>query len=132
MRIRGHVTLTSATLPFAVFIAGIQFWGFIHLCNYGGEVVHFIARRSSYLEEIRTTPNDGNPRLLVFNRGGMVWASQGYVYDETDEVIRAESLRSSTWKARADQTELGCGYLAQPFPGHFSFTRHWYIASFDC
>jgi len=44
---------------------------------------------------------DGEPRLLVLNRGGMVWASRGYVYDESDEILRQEPLRSARWRARA-------------------------------
>ena len=124
--------LASALLPLVILGAGLRFWRFIHLCNDGGDVVYFIAERSSYLEKIRTVPPNGEPRLLVFNRGGMIWASQGYVYDESDEVVRDEPLRSANWKARSDNTELSCGYYAQPFPGHFSFTQHWYLASFNC
>ncbi len=129
---RWSQALVSAVLPLAILVAGLRFWDFIHLCNYGGDVVHFIGKRSSFLREIHTIPPDGKPRLLVFNRGGMIWASRGYVYDESDEVGLASSLRSATWKMRADQTELSCGYYAEPFPGHFPFTRHWYIASFNC
>jgi hypothetical protein len=124
--------LVSAVLPLVILFAGLRFWDFIHLCNYGGDIVHFVGKRSSFLQEIHATPPDGKPRLLVFNRGGMIWASRGYVYDESDEVALASSLRSASWKVRADQTELSCGYYAEPFPGHFSFTRHWYIASFNC
>ena len=124
--------VASAVLPLVILVAGVQFWKFIHLCNYAGDVVHFIARRSSYVEAISAAPPDGEPRLLVFNSGGMLWSSRGYVYDESDEVLRAEPLRSGSWRARADQTELSCGYYAEPFPGHFSLTQHWYIASFNC
>ena len=126
------LAVASAILPLVVLVSGVQFWRFIHLCNYGGDVVQFIAGRPSYVEEIRAIRQDGKPRLLVFNRGGMVWASRGYVYDESDEVMLTASLQSASWKARADQTELTCGYFAEPFPGHFSFTKHWYIASFNC
>lgn len=122
----------SAVLPLAIVAAGVWHWHFLQLCNYGGQVGYFIAEQSSYAEQVRATPPDGEPRLLVFNRGGMLWASEGYVYDESDKVLRAESLRSAGWKKRADGTELTCGYHAQPFPGHFSFTRHWYLASFNC
>ena len=68
--------LASAVLPLVILGAGLRFWRFIHLCNDGGDVVYFIAERSSYLEKIRTVPPNGEPRLLVFNRGGMIWASQ--------------------------------------------------------
>lgn len=124
--------VASAVLPLVILVSGVQFREFIHLCNYGGDVLHFTARHSSYLEAIRASPPDAGPRLLVFNRGGMLWSSRGYVYDESDEVLRADPLRSASWRARADQTELSCGFYAEPFPGHFSFTEHWYIASFNC
>lgn len=119
-------------LPLIVLIAGLQYWSFIHLCNYCGDVVHFIALRPRYLNQIESTPSGGAPRLLVFNRGGMIWASRGYVYDESDEILRAEPQQSTDWKIRASQTELTCGYFAETFPGSFSFTKHWYIASFNC
>jgi hypothetical protein len=122
----------SAVLPVILLVVGLQYWSFIHLCNYWGDVVHFVVRRPAYLHEVRAIPPDGEQRLLIFNRGGMSWASRGYVYDEADEVLLPETLRSATWKARADQTELTCGYFAQRFPGDFSYTRHWYIASFNC
>lgn len=124
--------LAGAVLPLVILVAGLRFWDFIHLCNYGGDVVNFMAERSSFIQEIRATPPDGKLRLQVFNRGGMIWASRGFVYDESDEVVLASSLRSASWKVRADKTELNCGYYAEPFPGHFSFTLHWYIASFNC
>jgi hypothetical protein len=126
------LAVASAVLPLVILGAGLRRWQFIHLCNDGGDVVYFKAERSSYLERIHATPPDGEPRLLVFNRGGMLWASRGYVYDENDEVVRGELLRSANWRARADNTELTCGYYAQPFPGNFEFTQHWYLASFDC
>ena len=122
----------SAVLPAVILFAGLWFWNFIHFCNAGGDVVHFIVERPAYLTEIRGTPSNGAPRLLVFNRGGMIWASRGYVYDESDEVVREGSRQSASWKSRAYNTELSCGYYAEPFPGRFSFTRNWYLVSFNC
>jgi hypothetical protein len=61
----------------------------------------------------------------------MGWASRGFVYDESDEVLRDPSLQSAGWKDQAN-SELGCGYGAQSFPGHFAFMQHWYLASFTC
>jgi len=124
--------LASAVLPLVVLGVGLRFWQFVHLCDDGGDVLYFMVERPSYLKEIRAIPLTGERRLFVFNRGGMIWASRGYVYDESDEVVREEPLRTAGWKARADKTELGCGYYARPFPGHFSFTQHWYLASFNC
>jgi hypothetical protein len=124
--------VVCAVLPLVILGAGLRFREFIHFCNYAGDVAHFIVERPSYIKEIGATPLGGEPRLIVFNRGGMIWASRGYVYDESDEVMREEPLRSPSWKVRADNTELNCGYYAEPFPGHLSFTQHWYIASFNC
>jgi hypothetical protein len=126
------LAVASAVLPLVILCAGVRFGQFIRLCNDSGDLVHFMAERSFYLEEVRATPPTGEPRLLVFNLGGMIWASRGYVYDESDEIVREEPLRSASWKGRAVNTELSCGYYARPFPGHFSFTQHWYLASFDC
>lgn len=124
--------LVSALLPLVILMTDIQLLRFIHFSNDCGDLLSFIFLQPAYLEQIHATPQNGEPRLLVFNRGGMIWASRGYVYDESDEVTRPESSRSAGWKARADQTELSCGYYAKPFPGDVSFTRHWYLASFDC
>ncbi len=94
--------------------------------------MHFLVKRPSYVEAIRATPPNGEPRLVVFNLGGMIWSSRGFVYDESDEVVREPSRQSSAWKARAQDSELGCGYGAQPMLGSFAFSRHWYLASFAC
>ena len=124
--------LATAVLPSVILCASARPLQFLHFCNDAGDVVYFLAERSSYLERIRSIPTAIEPRLLVFNRGGMLWASRGYVYDESDEVVRDQPLQSAVWKTRADETELTCGYSAQPFPGHLSLTEHWYLASFAC
>ena len=104
-----------------------QFWGFIHFCTYAGDVMHFQVMRPFYASEIRATPPKGEPHLIVFNRGGMIWASRGYVYDESDEVTRAGSLRSFGWKARANNTDLSCGYPSRI--AHDSDTRKLAVGS---
>jgi hypothetical protein len=119
-------------LPLVILAASVWHWQFLHFCNDASDMVYFIAMRSSYQDEINKNPPDAGPRLLVFNRGGMSWSSRGYVYDESDEVIRDEPLRSAEWRKRAENTELTCGYHAQPFPGGLPFTKHWYLASFPC
>jgi hypothetical protein len=124
--------VVSAVLPLVILAVGVRYWQFIRLCDDGGDIGYFAAQRSAYLEKIRTIPPNGGPRLVVFNRGGMSWASRGYVYDESDEIMRDEPLRSAQWRAQADNTELTCGYYAQPFPGRISLTQHWYLASFNC
>jgi hypothetical protein len=124
--------VTSAVLPLAVLFVGFHLSAFVRCCNNAGDVVHFLVVRPTYVEAVRATPPNGQPRLMVFNLGGMSWSSRGFVYDESDEVLREPSLQSSGWKDRSQNTELSCGYYAQPFPGHFAFTQHWYLASFPC
>jgi hypothetical protein len=124
--------VVCAVLPLVILGAGTQHWRFLHFCNGAGDVVHFLVERPFYMQQISSMPSTAGPRLIVFNRGGMIWASRGYVYDESDEIMRDESLQSSSWKTRAEKTELGCGYSAEPFPGHFWFGRHWYLAAFPC
>jgi hypothetical protein len=77
-------------------------------------------------------PTKGAPRLWVLDVGDMIWSSRGYVYDESDEILRAPEAHSAAWTARAAHSELSCGYYARPFPGHLTFTRHWYLVSFPC
>ena len=84
------------------------------------------------MKTVRATQPSGNARLLTINLGGMIWASRGFIYDESDEVVREPSLQSPGWKMRAQDSELGCGYGAIPTPGPLALTRHWYIASFAC
>lgn len=124
--------LISAVLPVMILCVSTNLIGFIHFCNDAGDVVHFLVVRPSYVKAISATPQTAGPRLLVFSLGGMSWSSRGFVYDESDEVLRNPSQQSSIWKNRAQNSELGCGYGARSFPGHFELTRHWYLASFAC
>jgi hypothetical protein len=123
----------TAVLPVAVLSMCLRFTDLIHFCNDAGDVIHFLVRRPAYLATIRAMPANGEPRLHVFELGGMIRASRGLVYDESDEVVREPSQQSPGWKKRAEHSALSCdGYYARPFPGHFAFTQHWYLASFPC
>jgi hypothetical protein len=63
----------------------------------------------------------------VFNWGGMVWASSGVVYDESDQVARPQERQSDDWRERASGTELACeGYGVRPLLDHY------YLVSFPC
>jgi hypothetical protein len=95
--------------------------------NIAGDTLNLLVRLPYYLEWIDREPRDGAPRLLVFNRGGMIWASSGVVYDESDEVALPPGRQSAAWQARADRSELGCGnFYVTPLLGHF------YLADFPC
>jgi len=124
--------VASLVLPMTILGVGLNFTGFIWLCNNAGDTVHFYLKRPAYTKVVSATPPDGNARLLTINLGGMSWASRGFVYDESDEVMRESSAQTAAWKARARNSELGCGYGAVPVPGPPALTRHWYIASFAC
>ncbi len=124
--------MIGAVLPLVVLIAGLRFITFVRFCSHTGDTIRFYVNYPSYSKAVHATPSDGQPRLLTFNLGGMIWASRGFVYDESDEALREPSMQSSSWKARAQKSELGCGYGAIPMPDPFGLGRHWYIASFAC
>jgi hypothetical protein len=124
--------ITSFILPLVILGVGLRLIGFVHFCANAGDTVHFYLRRPAYVRVVRATQPDGNALLVTINLGGMSWASRGFVYDESDEIMRNPSAQSAAWKARAQYSELGCGYDAMPIPGPSAFTRHWYIASFAC
>jgi hypothetical protein len=121
-----------ALLPLVVLGASLQPMAFIRFCNNAGDAVHFYLRHPAYMQTVRATPTNGEPRLIIFNLGGMSWASRGFVYDERDEIMRDPSRQSPNWKVRAQESELGCGYGAVPMPGPYTLAKHWYIASFAC
>jgi hypothetical protein len=122
----------AAVLPVTVICVAFNFFPFIHVCNDAGDLVHWLIRRSAYIKVIQSLPANGAPRLWVWDLGGMIWAGRGYAYDESDEIIVSPASQSPGWRARASNTELSCGYVAEPFPGDLAFTRHWYLVSFPC
>jgi len=95
--------------------------------NLTGDLLHFAFMYPYYRSVIGEFPHGGEPKLLVFNFGGMIWASRGIVYDESGEIEKPEGQQSDAWKLRATYTELGCGgYSYTPL------TQHFYIADFPC
>ena len=95
--------------------------------NFTADLLHFAARYPHYRAAIEALPDNSEPRLLVFNFGGMIWASRGVVYDESGEIEKPAAQQSEAWKRRADRTELGCGsYLYTPL------IRRFYLADFPC
>jgi len=122
----------SAVLPLVVLCVALDFSSFNQFCNKAGDTVHFYLKYGSYTETVGATPPSGEPKLLTFNLGGMSWASRGFVYDESDEILLQSAMQTSNWKVRAQNSELGCGYGALSVPGPSALTKHWYIASFAC
>lgn len=100
---------------------------FLNGCNYLGDVLHFVVARPYYERAVARLPHDGRPRIVVFNWGGMVWASRGLVYDESDEVALPAGKQSTAWLASPSLAELSCGgFRAQPLWSHY------YLVSFPC
>ena len=118
--------LAASTLPIVLLVVALDPIGFVRSCNYAGDVIHFIVAKPSYDREIAALPADRRPRLAVFDWGGMVWASSGLVYDETDQVSLPRGRQSADWLAEASHSELSCGYGVQPLWDHY------YLASFAC
>jgi hypothetical protein len=117
----------ALALPIVLLVVALDPFRFVRSCNYIGDVVHFIISKPYYDREIAALPSDQRPRLVVFDWGGMTWASSGLVYDETDQVSLPKGRQSADWLAQANHSELSCeGYGVQPLWDHY------YLASFPC
>jgi len=117
---------SAAVLPLAVAIVAIHPMNFVRSCHEWGAVLNFRFVQSSYRTRVATLPTIGQPKLVVFSRGGMPWASEGIVYDESDEILLPHGRQSSAWLQRASESELSCGYSVRPLGEHF------YLGFFNC
>lgn len=89
--------------------------------SYAGDVLHFIVLKPHYDRQIAALPADRKPRLKFFDWGGMVWASFGLLYDESDQVDLPAGSQSADWVEQASH-ELSCdGYGVRPLWGHYYF-----------
>jgi hypothetical protein len=80
-----------------------------------GERIHFHVMRRSYLQEVAKLPSTGEPRFLLWHWGGF-GVGHGVVYDESE--------RSSAWKKRVENSEVGsCGVWGTPLGDHFYLVR---------
>jgi hypothetical protein len=117
----------AAILPAVLLIVAFDPVRFVRACDYAGDVIHFVAMRSSYDRRIAALAADQRPRLVVFDWGGMSFASRGLVYDETDQIALPRGRQSADWLAQASHTELSCeGYGVQ------ALWDHYYLADFPC
>ena len=114
-------------VPLAIAL-GTYNWSYtLMYSSIAGQTLNFAVNLPTYLERIEKLPKGGAPKLEVFNRGGMISASSGVVYDESDEVRLPPGEQSAEWQERAKKSELGCGDFAiTPLFGHF------YLAGFPC
>jgi hypothetical protein len=117
----------ATILPVVLLIVAFNPVRFVRSCDYLGDVIHFVAMRPYYDRAIAALPADQRPRLVVFDWGGMSFASRGLVYDETDQVALPRGRQSPDWLAKASHTELSCeGY------GVRALWDHYYLADFPC
>ena len=125
MRKEWRRCVIALALPIVLLVVALDPIGFVRSCNHIGDVIHFIVAKPYYDREIAALPADRGPRLVVFDWGGMVWASIGLVYDETDQVSLPRARQSADWLAQASHSELSCeGYGVQPLWDHY------YLAEF--
>ncbi len=98
--------------------------------QYPGIRLHFLSDFPKYSQYVAGLPKNGK-RFAEFNWGGMLFASDGITYDETDEVALPAGQQSADWKRRMKNTDLTCGGdvpigVVEPMGGHYYFT------SFGC
>ena len=127
MRKEWRRCVIAAILPVVLLVVAFDPVRFVRACNYVGDVIHFVAMRSVYDRRIAALPSDQRPLVVVFDWGGMSFASRGLVYDETDQVALPRGRQSADWLAQASRTELSCeGY------GVRALWDHYYLADFPC
>ena len=134
MRKAWRRSLLTAILPVTLLLVALNPLGFLYSCMYLGEIVRFSALKYSYDRIIADLPANERPGLVVFIWDGFLGASNGVLYDATDQVTLPPGHQSADWLARASHTELGaatqerehCGYSVQPLWAHY------YRASFWC
>jgi len=124
-RLHGGISHLILLVFCVLFLTNLSAW--LRHLDEVGDIIHFMYARPYYERQIALLPTTQGPRLEVFNWGGMVWASKGIVYDESDEVALPEGQQSASWLARPGRAELACsGYGTTPLWGHY------YLASFPC
>ena len=124
-----RAALAHLVLPVVVLAAASQPFATMRWLNSLGDRIHFEIMRPTYLAEVEAMRDTGEPKLALFNWGGMVWASYGVVYDASDEIALPRGQQSAAWRRRADHSELACdeyGYGFEPIREHF------YFAGFGC
>jgi hypothetical protein len=126
-RKKSLTALICLALPFAVPFTAYEA---ILYVQYPADYAHFQAMRSSYDAQVARLPKDGK-RYAEFNWGGMLFASSGVVYDETDEVALPHGHQSIAWKKRMRNTDLTCGGDG-PVGKVMRLIGHYYVTAFGC
>jgi hypothetical protein len=120
-------SLKCAVAPIVALIVCFYPVTFLRGANYLGDILHFAAAYPYYESVVAQKQGEATPRIIVFNWGGMVWASSGVVYDDSDEVALPAGKQSAKWLASPDLAELSCGgFSARPLWSHY------YLVFFPC
>jgi hypothetical protein len=114
-------------LPFAVPFAAYEVAPY---ARHPADFAHFETMHRSYDGQIAELPKDGK-RYAEFNWGGMLFASRGVVYDETDEIALPSGHQSAAWKSRMKETDLTCGGDGPIGPVE-PVGDHYYVTTFGC
>ena len=117
-------------LFFLMLLKGLPMSDIPWLYSYPGDVIRFEREYPKYSRYVSALPHDGK-RFAEFNWGGMLFASRGITYDETDEVVLPRGTQSADWQARMKNTDLTCGGngpigVVEPIRGHY------YLTTFGC
>jgi hypothetical protein len=124
---RWRSAISAAVLPLVAIAVCIYPYGAMQTLREAGDRFHFYVMRSHYLAEVAARSNEAQPRLIVWNWGGMIWSSKGVIYDESDEIALPVTSQSADWKSRASGSELVCGdYSFEALGNHF------YLTYFPC
>jgi hypothetical protein len=122
-------SILAAAFPLLLILVASDPLHFISFTQYAGDVLHFAAAKPGYDREIASMPATP-PRWREFNWGGMLFASRGVLYDQSDEVALPAGRQSKAWLARARDTDLMCGRPS--VPSVQALWGHYYIAGFGC
>jgi hypothetical protein len=94
------------------------------------DIAHFRTMRAEYDAEVARLPNSGS-RFHEWNWGGLLFASRGITYDETDQLALPPDQQSARLKARMRNTDLFCGGDT-PIGEVRPLGRHYYLTGFGC
>jgi hypothetical protein len=122
-------SILAAAFPLLLMLVASDPLRFTGFTQYAGDVLHFAAVKPGYDREIARLPS-AQSRWREFNWGGMLFASRGVLYDESDEVALPAGRQSQAWLARARDTDLMCGGSAVPRVQ--ALWGHYFIAGFGC
>jgi hypothetical protein len=123
-------SLLAMVMPVLLVLGILHPWDYVSRYRYLGDRIHFVVMLPSYDRQIATLSHD-RFRYAEFNWGGMLFASRGVVYDESDQILMPRSQRSAAWVARIKDTDLMCGDESFAIDAE-RLWDHYYLTGFGC